>query len=169
MKALVVVCYQNDMVKGPMGHTYARMIENNICDRIESVLRSKGDLFFVMNSFEDDYERSAEGIRNPIRHCIRGSQGAKLYGRLNDYAAVGRIVRKDSPGSEDLLTALKHYDEIELCGVDTVKDVLPNAIMARTANPYARVVVMQNCVAAKDSMLAEEAMDILVAVGVNVL
>ncbi len=169
MKALVVVCYQNDMVKGPMGHTYARMIENNICERIESVLRTRGDLFFLVNSFEDDYEDSAEGQRNPVRHCIRGTHGEKLYGRLNDYAAMGRMIRKDSPGSEDLLDALKHYDDIELCGVDTVKDVLPNAIMARTANPFARVVVMQNCVAAKDSMLAEEAMDILVAVGVNVL
>ena len=169
MKALVVIGYQNDMVSGPMGHPYAKMIEKNICDRIESYLRTNGDLFFLINLFEDDYERTAEGKRNPVRHCIRGTYGADLYGRLNDYSPMARIIRKETGGSSDLLSALRHYDEVELCGLDTVTDVLPNALLARAANPSAKVTVMQNFVAAKNSMLAEEAMDMLVANGVNVL
>jgi nicotinamidase-related amidase len=169
MKALVVVCYQKDRVSGPMGHRFAKMIENNICERIEATLSRGGELYFLMDVFEDDYERSAEAIRNPVRHCIRGTDGASLYGKLNDYQSRAYIIRKDTPGCVDLIDSLKRYDEIELCGVDTNTDILSNAIMARTASPFAKVIVRQNCVAAKDSLLAEEATDLMTALGITVM
>ncbi len=41
MKALVVVDYQNDYVKGPLGSKYAKLIEGNICARIEEFLKDR--------------------------------------------------------------------------------------------------------------------------------
>ena len=169
MKALVVVDYQNDHVVGPLSNRYTQLIEGNICSRIDETLDSGGKLYFVVNSFGDDYLRTAEGKRIPVKHCIMGTPGAELYGRMNDYRTKGHIIRKSTHGSDELMKVLRSYDEIELCGVETESDVLANAVIARTANPDARVVIRQNCIASRNSALAEEALDVLNGLGVEII
>jgi len=169
MKALVVVDYQNDHVVGPMSNRYTQLIEGNICKRIDETLESGGKLFFLIKTFNDNYLRTAEGKRIPIMHCIMGTPGAELYGRMNDYRSKGRLIRKSTHGSDELMSLLRSFDEIELCGVETETDVLANAIIARTANPEAKVIIRQNCVASRNSDLAEEALDVLAGIGVEVI
>ena len=166
MKALIVVDYQNDYVTGPLGHKFAKMIENNICDRIEDTLDQKGDVFFLVDSYGTDYEDTLEGKRNPVRHCIRGLPGEELHGKVGDYLNKGHIIRKQTPGSEELYKRIARYDEIEICGLEMNRDILVNAIIAQTSNPKATITIRQNCVASKDSLLGEEAMDILTSLGI---
>lgn len=169
MRAIVVVDYQNDYVVGPMSTRFTQLIEGNICKRIEATLAERGDLYFVIDSFGSDYLSTPEGKRVPIKHCIMGTPGTELYGRMNDYSSKGHLIRKQTHGAEELLGKLRMYDEIEICGVETNTDVLANAIVARTANPNAKVVVRQNCVASRDSMLAEEAVDVMRSLGVEII
>ena len=164
MKALIVVDYQNDYVTGPMGHKYAKLIEDNICRRIDDTIDLKGDIFFLMDSRNaGDEAHGREGC------CIRGSFGEEIHGRVGGYINKGYIIRKSTPGSEELFRRMGRYDEIELCGVEMDKDVLVNALIAQTANPKARIVVRQNCVASKDTTLGEEAMDILSSLGIKLI
>ena len=169
MKALLVVDYQNDYVIGPLGSKYAGMIENNICARIEETLGNRNDLYFLVDAFGPDYLDTPEGKKNPVKHCIWGTSGAEVYGKAQAYITKGHVLKKQSPAAHDLVDRLKKYDEIEVCGLETHKDVLANAILARTMNPRARVVIRQNCIASRDSMLAEEATDIMNSLGIDVL
>ena len=166
MKALVVVNYQNDHVVGPVSNRYTQLIEGNIVERIEDTLKSKGKVFFLVDSFNESHFRDQ---KNGVRYCIRATPGAELYGRMNDYSSKGSIIRKETYGSEELLGHLRTFDSIEICGVETEKDILANAIIAKTSNPKAEVVVRQNCVATRNSALAEEALDVLSGIGVRIL
>jgi len=167
MKALVVVDYQNDHVVGPMSNRYTQLIENNICARVEETLKGKGKLFFVVDSFPQSYFLSAEG-KGKQRYCIRGTPGAEIYGRLNDYLTKAQLIRKTAYGSEELAANLRQFDEIELCGVETENDILVNAVLAMTVNPKARIVIRQNCIATRNSALAEEALDIMAGLGIDI-
>lgn len=169
MKALVVVDYQNDHVTGPMGSKFAPKIENNICKRIEDVLMARGDLYFVIDYFEENFMTAVNGKLMPVNYCVRGSRGVEIYGRVGDYSSKGYLVRKSSPGSDELMRKLARYDEIELCGVETDIDVLANAVIARTANPKANVIVRQNCVASRNTDLSEYALDIMNGIGIKVM
>jgi len=169
MKALIVVDYQNDYVTGPMGNKYAKMIEDNICKRIEETLENNGDVFFLMDSYSEDYNSTPEGRKHPVSHCIRGTYGAELHGKVGKYLNRGHILRKTTPGSEELFKRITRYYEVELCGLEMNKDILVNALIVQTANPKANIVIRQNCVAATDSLLGEEAMDILSALNVKLI
>ncbi len=166
MKALVVVNYQNDYVVGPMWNKYAEFIEQNICRRIEDYLADRGEVFFVMDSFPQNYLDTPEGRRNPIKHCIRGTPGEDLYGKVKNYSSKGHMIRKEAPGSVELMKKLKSYDQVEICGLETNHGVLANAVLARTVNPNSTVIVRENCVAARDSLLAEEAMHVMESLGI---
>jgi hypothetical protein len=48
-------------------------------------------------------------------------------------------------------------------------DVLANAVIARTANPKANIVVRQNCVASRNTDLSEYALDIMNGLGIKVM
>ena len=169
MKALVVVDYQNDHVTGSLGCKYAPLIEGNICKRIEDVLMSRGDLFFVIDYFEENFLTAVNGKLKPVNYCVRGSKGAEIYGKVGDYTSKGYIIRKSSPGSDELMRKLGRYDEIELCGVETDVDVLANAVVARTANPGANVIIRQNCVASRNTDLSEFALDIMDGLGIKIM
>lgn len=169
MKALVVVDYQNDLVSGELGNKYTMMIENNICKRIESTLKSDGDVFFTVDAHDDNYPDTLEGKMQPIRHCIEGTEGFELYGKVKDYQSLGFMIRKKTFGSNELMERLRKYDEIEICGVHTDVSVLANAVIARTANPEAHVIVRQNCVATRDAQMGEEAFDIMNALQIEII
>ncbi|MBR1452070.1 MAG: isochorismatase family protein, partial [Candidatus Methanomethylophilaceae archaeon] len=96
-------------------------------------------------------------------------KGVELYGRVGDFSSKGYLVRKSSPGSDELMRKLARYDDIELCGVETDVDVLANAVVARAANPSANVIVRQNCVASRNTDLSEFALDIMNGMGIKVM
>ena len=168
-RALVVVCYQNDHVIGKMGSKYAKMIEKNIVTKIEEALDYNDELFFIMDVFDESFFKTPEGKKYPMKHCLRGSKGAELYGKVGNFLSEGHMIVKKSYGSDSLYSNLKGFDEIEFCGVETHLSVLANVIIAKTANPAAEVIVNKNSVAGKDSDLAEQALLIMESMGIKVL
>ena len=168
-KALVVVCYQNDHVIGNLGSRFAKMIEKNIVAKIEEALDYNDEIFFIMDSFEEGFFKTAEGKRYRIKHCLRGSKGAELYGKVGDYLSKAHVIVKKTYGSDGLYSSIKGFDEIDICGVETHLSVLANVIIARTANPSAEITVSRNAVAAKDSEMAEQALTIMESMGIKVI
>lgn len=169
MRALVVVDYQNDFTDGPLGSPGAVSIEGPICSRIEDYLRSGDPVFMTMDTHSPDYLSTLEGRMLPVEHCIAGTDGWRLHGKVSSYRDRCTVIEKDTFGCARLLEVLKGFDEIEICGVATNVCVLANAVMARTANPDARVIVRRDCVASYDPDLGEKALDILPSLQVEVL
>ena len=171
MRALVVVDYQNDFVDGSLGSQDAVIIGDAVCDRISDHLASGDDVFFTRDTHGPDYMDTREGRMLPVRHCIKGTDGWKLHGRVRELSRRDgcRILEKGTFGCQELAGVLAGYDTIELCGVATNICVLANAVLARTANPEADVVVRRDCVASYDRRLGEEALDVMASLQVEVI
>ena len=165
MRALVVVDYQTDFVNGTLGSQDAVIIGDAVCDRISDHLASGDDVFFTRDTHGPDYLDSREGRMLPVPHCIHGTPGWEIHGRVGELSGDPRCRIFDKPtfGCAELMDALRGYDEIELCGVATNICVMANAVIARTANPEADVVVRRECVASYDRRLGEEALDVMVS------
>ncbi len=169
MRALVVVDYQNDFVDGSLGSEDAVSIEDAICSRIGEYLGSGDDVYVTMDTHGEDYLSTLEGRMLPVEHCIRGTDGWRLHGRVGELASGCTILEKGTFGCPGLMDILCGYDEIELCGVATNICVIANAVIARTAAPDARIVVRRDCVASYDRELGEKALDVMASLQVEVL
>ena len=171
MRALVVVDYQNDFVTGALGSRDAESIGERICARITEHLRAGDDVFLTRDTHDDGYLNTREGRLLPTLHCIRGTPGWEFDPRIASFADDPRcrVLEKPTFGCAGLLDILGDYDEIELCGVATNICVIANAVIARTANPEARVYVRRDCVASYDRELGERALDVMGSLQVEVL
>lgn len=171
MRVLVVVDYQNDFVDGSLGSQDAVSIEANVHRLAESYLKSGGDVVFTMDTHDSGYLGTREGMMLPVEHCIEGSVGWRIHGSLEEISRDPRcrVIRKSTFGSAELMEILKDYDEIEVCGLVTNICVIANAVIARTANPEARVIVRRDCVASNDRGLGEKALDVMRSLQVEVI
>ncbi|MDO5853047.1 MAG: isochorismatase family cysteine hydrolase [Thermoplasmata archaeon] len=171
MRALVVVDYQNDFVDGSLGGPDAVAIEGAVCARMSEYLGAGDAVFVTMDTHGPDYPDTREGVMLPVSHCVRGTDGWMLHGRVGEIASRGgcTVIEKNTFGCSLLLRELAPFDSIELCGVATNVCVLANAVIARTANPQARIVVRRDCVASYDRDLGEKALDVMASLQVEVL
>lgn len=127
-KLLFVIDYQNDFIadsgKLTVGKT-AQLIEAFICDKIKSYKEGGHKVFFTLDAHsEEDWTegKHPEGaVFKP--HCVAGSDGYNLYGRVKDMAEEGELINKRAYcpdfSDERILAAVKEADAIEVCGVVT--------------------------------------------------
>ncbi len=169
MRVLLVIDYQNDFVDGSLGSADAVAIEDAVCSRVREYLASSDDVVFTMDTHGDGYLDTLEGRMLPVPHCIEGTEGWELHGKVRELSEGCRILRKGTFGCQELLGILPAYDEIELCGVATNICVMANAVIARTASPQARIVVRRDCVASYDSSLGEKALDVMSSLQIEVI
>ena len=160
--------YQNDFVKGSLGSPSAEAIEDRIVSKIGRYLECGDDVFFTMDTHDEDYPRTDEGMRIPVRHCIKGTAGWRIFGRVAEYQHLGKTVEKHTFGSLDLIGELKGYDEIELCGVATNICVIANAVILKTAYPESNVKVDPGSVASYDGDLHRKALDVMRSLSIDV-
>ena len=135
-KLLVVVDMQNDFIGGPLGTKEAEAVVPAVAARIK---RAKAD--------GDDYPASAEGKKLPVAHCLRGTYGWQIDGRLDADGAI--ILDKPAFGSVALGEYVRSggYGEIELVGVCTDICVISNALLVKAFSPETRVAVRRDCCA----------------------
>ena len=165
---LIVVDMQNDLITGALGTGEARAILPDVVKLVESW---DGPVAFTRDTHGPDYLDTREGRMLLVPHCIHGTPGWEIHGRVGEMSRDPRcrIIDKPTFGCAELMDVLKGYDEIELCGVATNICVIANAVIARTANPEARVVVRRDCVASYDRELGEKALDVMASLQVEVL
>ena len=163
-KCLITVDYQNDFVCGSLGFDGAVKIENAIAEKIKEYREAKAQIIFTFDSHSKDYMDTREGRFLPVFHCIEGSDGRELYGKIKDLCKDGDLrFYKNTFGSAELFDYLKNsdFDEIELAGVVSNICVISNAVLAKTALPEASIIVDARCVASNSDELNKAALDVM--------
>ncbi|MDD2956014.1 MAG: cysteine hydrolase [Oscillospiraceae bacterium] len=171
-RALIVVDYQNDFVGGSLGFPAAAALEDPICEKIRQYKERGGDVIFTYDTHGEDYLQTQEGSRLPIVHCLKGTDGWQLYGRVNSLRdSDAPTFLKPAFGSMELAEYLmcRRYDEVELVGLVSSICVISNAILAKAALPECRVVVDAACTAGADKPLHEKALDVMQGLQIDVL
>ena len=170
-QVLVVVDYQNDFVSGSLGFPEAEALEPKLHKKVQDYLDAKDDVVYTMDTHGENYLDTQEGKKLPIPHCLCGSEGWQLHGRLRYQLAYCTFFEKNTFGSLDLLHYLeeKRYDVIELVGVVSNICVISNAILAKAAQPEAQIIVDAQCVASNDPAMQEKAFDILENLHIDVV
>ena len=164
MKLLVVVDYQNDFVSGSLGFPGAEKLEGPILKKIQQYIIDGDEVVFTLDTHASNYLNTEEGRNLPVPHCIKGTDGHKLYGnvsRISKFASA--VFEKGTFGSEALFEYIRDgkYDQIELCGLASNICVLSNAVIAKTAAPYARITVDAGCTSCADPVMNEKALDVM--------
>lgn len=171
-KLLVIVDYQNDFVDGALGFPRAAELEGPICEKIDHSHANGDDIVFTLDTHLADYLYTQEGKILPVTHCVRGTHGWGLYGKVGKLAEGHPQLEKDTFGCKvllDYLLTAPTYDEIELVGLVGNICVLSNAVIAKTAQPEAEIVVDVRCTACPDPALNEKTLDILEGLQVKVI
>lgn len=167
MKLLIVVDYQNDFVNGSLGFKKAEELEQRIVQKIKEY----DNVIFTLDTHYDNYFDTLEGKKLPVKHCIKDTDGHKLYGEVGKYFDKAiKVFEKPTFPSLELANYLvgKGYDEVEICGLVSNICVLSNVVMVKAALPNARIIVNKNLTASFDEKLNEETFDILKGIHVDV-
>ena len=181
-RLLVVVDYQNDFVDGALGFEGAELLEEPICRKIDEY-REAGDVVsFTFDTHHKDYLETQEGTKLPIPHCIEGTPGHGLYGKVAEKIEDNDpTYYKPTFGSAELFFRLSKlqeiadsvgtlpFESIELVGLVSSMCVLSNAVMARAACPNTPIIVDAACTAAPDPETNEKALDILEGLQIQVI
>lgn len=171
-RALVVIDYQVDFVVGSMGSANALAIEPLLFDKVTDYMDSGIDVFFTRDVHDTvTYPNTSEGREFPTLHCIEGTEGSEIFGRLRRLSQMSSVFVKNTFGCRELVSHLysNGYTDVELCGVATNVCVLVNAVLIKNAMPECNVIVNPDLVASYDSELGEKALDVMKSIGINVL
>ena len=171
-KCLIVVDYQNDFVTGSLGFAKAEQLDDRIADKIAKCRNEGWEIVFTFDTHEENYLQTNEGRNLPVKHCIKGTNGHKLYGRTAKMLKESdKCFYKPSFGSAELFEYLKaeRFDKVELCGVVTNICVISNAVLTKTALPESEISVDSACVASNDDSLNKAALNVMQSLQINVL
>ena len=148
---LVVVDTQKDFVDGALGSGDAVAIVPSVVEKIKSF---DGEIFVTLDTHFDNYPESAEGIKLPVPHCIKGTDGWQLDKNVTcalsdrEYTAV----EKPTFGSLELprlIEASADGDDfsIEIIGLCTDICVVSNALVLKANFPEIPISVDSACCA----------------------
>ena len=143
---LVVIDMQNDFVTGSLQNAYAKPIIRTIIERIEEAKRDGDFVIFTKDTHNSDYLYTKEGMKLPVKHCIKGTWGWEIVDELKPYAEY--IYEKSTFGCVELAENLKqvHFDSITLVGTCTDICVLSNAVLLKSYFPDKEIIVEErNC------------------------
>lgn len=150
-KLLVIVDMQNDFITGSLANPDAKKIVPGI---VELIKNWDGDIATTMDDHNSNYLNTQEGKRLPIEHCIVFTEGFKRVKDIRDaLEAFDELPEtnlysfcKETFGSDRLAYHIERikYNEIYFCGTCTDICVISNAIICKTFDPEARIVVLKD-------------------------
>ena len=172
MKILIVVDMQKDFIDGSLGTKEAQAIAPNVKKKIEEAVQNGDIIIYTRDTHPVRYLKTKEGQKLPVEHCIKGTEGHKLYGKtakMVDFDSY--IFDKPTFGSLELTVFLKAegYDVVELCGLVSSICVLSNAVMAKAALPESQIIVDSKATPSFDMEMNIKALDILKNLHITVL
>lgn len=167
---LVAVDLSNEFTSGCLGTKHAQEILPWAAWFIENF---EGDKVATLDTHGEDYLDTQEGRLLPIVHGQIGTYGWQLADQISN--ALGRnvtIYTKNTFGSEALFEYISHhkfangrkYKKIYFIGACTGICVIANAILAKTADPEAQIIIMSqlcSCVTKETHETALKAMSLL--------
>ncbi len=137
MKVLLVIDMQHDFVDGTLGSQEALTIVNPLKERILKAKAENNLVIYTKDTHYDNYLDSQEGLKLPVKHCIKGTFGWEILPNLLIKNAV--IFEKESFGSLELANYLsklnekEKIEEIVLTGLCTDICVISNAMILKAA------------------------------------
>lgn len=168
MKYLIVVDMQNDFISGSLGSEQAKAIVDNVVNKVKYY---DGTIIFTRDTHNERYLRTQEGVRLPISHCIKGTNGWEICDELKPF--VYDVIDKPSFGSLDLPDAIKRgrsrVEQVELCGLCTDICVISNAMILKAEFPETRIVVDASCCAGVTKDSHKTALDAMRAVQIDII
>ena len=107
---------------------------------------------------------TVEGNNLPVPHCLKGSDGWKLYPLINNLLGDSKVFYKPGFGSKELgdYIASQDFNEIYLVGLVSDICVFSNAIVAKaSASPYTKIKIVRAATSSFDLDMQEKAFDVL--------
>lgn len=176
-KLLVVIDYQKDFVDGALGFEKAVTLEQGIYQKVNQYLKEGNKVLFTYDTHYEEYLETREGKNLPVLHCIRGTEGHKLYGSLKDFATAENTLHYEKEGfgiaPKDMLKLAEKLGEdvteIELVGVVTNICVISNLVMFQSQYRNADVIVDASLCASFDQSLHDKTLDVAIGLQAKVI
>lgn len=145
---LVVVDMQKDFIDGALGTSEAVQIVDNVAEMIKGF---DGEVVFTRDTHFDNYLETQEGIKLPVPHCIKGSDGWQIDKKLEALRLdEKKVFDKPTFGSVELADYLKSIASLEcvtLIGLCTDICVISNALLIKANLPEVTIRVVERCCA----------------------
>lgn len=156
-KTLIVVDMQKDFIDGSLGTAEAQQIVERVREKIAAYRERGEEVIFTRDTHFEDYLQTNEGQHLPVAHCIKGTPGWEIDGRLDTGDSV--IIDKTSFG----YTGWKDFsfEEVELVGLCTDICVVSNALIIKALYPEIRVSVDARCCAGVTPQSHEAALAVM--------
>ena len=173
-KLYIVIDVQNDFVSGSLGSEKAQEVTPKIAKFLEGVHdkpetvgiwatrdthcdENTKDPFFGINVSETEvYEKTLEGQKLPVRHCIMNTEGWEIVPSVAQWVKGDKIFNKPTFMSEWLgrivgsharanaVNLSQTIDEIVLMGFCTGICVISNALNLRGLMPNTKITVLED-------------------------
>ena len=134
-KILIVVDMQKDFVDGALGTKEAQGILDNVVEKIQN---HDGDIIVTYDTHFENYMETLEGENLPVPHCIKGTDGWQLDGKVQsalqnkEYKAIEKLTFGSTELPEYIKANYNQKDiEIELIGLCTDICVVSNALLLK--------------------------------------
>lgn len=148
---LVVVDMQKDFVDGSLGTSEAQAIVQNVVKKINEF---QGEIIVTYDTHPETYLETAEGVKLPVKHCIKGTDGWELDKNVAETLSgkTYTVVEKPTFGSVDLPSLIREIAgdddfQIELVGLCTDICVVSNALLLKANFPECKISVDSSCCA----------------------
>ncbi|WP_346962272.1 isochorismatase family protein [Clostridium sp.] len=168
-KLLAVIDYQKDFVDGTLEFEKAVTLEQGIYDKVNKYLKNGDKVLFTYDTHYEEYLQTREGKNLPILHCIKDTNGHKLYGKINDFSNSENTMHYEKKGfgisPEDMIQIANEVgediEEIELVGVVTNICVISNVVLFQSQYRNADIIVDASLCGSFDDSLHEKALDVI--------
>lgn len=176
-KLLVVIDYQNDFVNGTLGFDDAEKLEPAIYEAVQQTLAEGDYVLFTRDTHPEEYLETREGKHLPVPHCIAGTNGHALFGRLHSFEETPQphtmLLDKFTFGSPDIGQRAIELcngapDIVEVCGVVTDICVISNTLALHAWLPQAQIRVLGSLCGSGNKEAAQKAIDLLGGMGIEV-
>lgn len=142
-KTLVVVDMQNDFISMALGTKEAVAIIPAVKEKIRRYAENGDEIIFTRDTHFENYLETPEGIKLPVPHCIKGTEGWEIADGL--YVDGCKIIDKPNFGWPEWKN--ETLEEVELIGLCTDICVVSNALIIKANFPEAKVSVDAACCA----------------------
>jgi len=171
-KCLIVVDFQNDFVSGTLGFPGAEKLEQRIVEKIKQYRDNGDNVIFTFDTHGENYMDTQEGKNLPVAHCIKSTEGHKLYGQAADLILESdKKFCKNTFGSDELFLYLRNepFESIELVGLVSNICVISNAVLAKTAQPETPIIVDAKGTASFDVNINNAALDVMAGLQIKII
>ena len=179
MNVLVVIDAQNDFIDGVLGSAEAVDVVDNIVHRIN---KYNGDIIYATmdTHTSKEYYESKEGIELPVIHCEYLTPGwilnDKIFNALKNNVKYEKQIFKKNFWSHELKSEMlkmkswfNNDDKITLVGYCTDICVMYNAIMLKTLDLKADIVVDASCCAGSTPERHKAALEVMKSCQIKVI